>query len=147
MTTPYYNSRATKIAVVTNGEGYFEMACPHLSSSEFGGSGSNRGRQEGAEDRTKKNAEYWPATRSEWSPSRGVVFIIPCRLPSPSPKNQNLQIVCFNVNALNNEKFPLADCGVAADLWSAGCILAELYARKPIMPGRTELYGEVKPLT
>ncbi|KAI7995544.1 Protein adenylyltransferase SelO [Camellia lanceoleosa] len=31
------------------------------------------------------------------------------------------------------------DCGVAVDLWSAGCILAELYARKPIMPGRTEM--------
>ncbi|CAL9770439.1 unnamed protein product [Musa acuminata subsp. burmannicoides] len=28
--------------------------------------------------------------------------------------------------------------GVAVDLWSAGCILAELYAGKPIMPGRTE---------
>ncbi|KAL7196658.1 hypothetical protein ACSBR1_036636 [Camellia fascicularis] len=56
MTAPYYNSWATKIAVVTNGEGYFEMACPHLSSSEFGGSGSSRGRQEGAEDRTSSNA-------------------------------------------------------------------------------------------
>ncbi|KAF5932501.1 hypothetical protein HYC85_028672 [Camellia sinensis] len=31
------------------------------------------------------------------------------------------------------------DYGVAVDLWSAGCILAELYARKPIMPGRTEV--------
>uniref|UniRef100_A0A6I9QWB2 [RNA-polymerase]-subunit kinase n=1 Tax=Elaeis guineensis var. tenera TaxID=51953 RepID=A0A6I9QWB2_ELAGV len=28
--------------------------------------------------------------------------------------------------------------GVAVDLWSTGCILAELYAGKPIMPGRTE---------
>ncbi|THG06368.1 hypothetical protein TEA_025727 [Camellia sinensis var. sinensis] len=55
MTAPYYHSRATKIAVVTNGEGYFEIACPHLSSSEFGGSGSSRGRQEGAEDRTSSN--------------------------------------------------------------------------------------------
>ncbi|PKU72754.1 putative serine/threonine-protein kinase [Dendrobium catenatum] len=27
---------------------------------------------------------------------------------------------------------------VAVDLWSTGCILAELYAGKPIMPGRTE---------
>ncbi|KAG2677823.1 hypothetical protein I3760_12G114800 [Carya illinoinensis] len=27
----------------------------------------------------------------------------------------------------------------AVDLWSAGCILAELYAGKPIMPGRTEV--------
>ncbi|KAJ3696765.1 hypothetical protein LUZ61_000470 [Rhynchospora tenuis] len=29
--------------------------------------------------------------------------------------------------------------GVAVDLWSTGCILAELLAGKPIMPGRTEV--------
>ncbi|XP_042500073.1 probable serine/threonine-protein kinase At1g54610 [Macadamia integrifolia] len=29
--------------------------------------------------------------------------------------------------------------GVSVDLWSAGCILAELLAGKPIMPGRTEV--------
>ncbi|KAL6553964.1 hypothetical protein OROMI_019637 [Orobanche minor] len=28
---------------------------------------------------------------------------------------------------------------VAVDLWSTGCLLGELYARKPIMPGRTEV--------
>ncbi|QHO57689.1 putative serine/threonine-protein kinase [Arachis hypogaea] len=28
--------------------------------------------------------------------------------------------------------------GVGVDLWSAGCILAELLAKKPIMPGRTK---------
>ncbi|XWS62393.1 hypothetical protein CRYUN_Cryun06bG0006900 [Craigia yunnanensis] len=31
------------------------------------------------------------------------------------------------------------DYGVAVDLWSSGCILAELLAGKPIMPGRTEV--------
>ncbi|KAH9603967.1 hypothetical protein KSS87_023570 [Heliosperma pusillum] len=31
------------------------------------------------------------------------------------------------------------DYGVGIDLWSAGCILAELFARRPIMPGRTEV--------
>jgi cyclin-dependent kinase 12/13 len=31
------------------------------------------------------------------------------------------------------------DYGVAVDLWSAGCILAELLTGKPIMPGRTEV--------
>ncbi|KAE8687416.1 putative serine/threonine-protein kinase [Hibiscus syriacus] len=31
------------------------------------------------------------------------------------------------------------DYGAAVDLWSAGCILAELFAGKPIMPGRTEV--------
>ncbi|KAE8678088.1 Cyclin-dependent kinase C-1 [Hibiscus syriacus] len=29
--------------------------------------------------------------------------------------------------------------GTAVDLWSTGCVLAELYAGKPIMPGRTEV--------
>ncbi|GFZ05660.1 protein kinase superfamily protein [Actinidia rufa] len=29
--------------------------------------------------------------------------------------------------------------GVSVDLWSTGCILGELYAGKPIMPGRTEV--------
>uniref|UniRef100_A0A803NCK2 Protein kinase domain-containing protein n=2 Tax=Chenopodium quinoa TaxID=63459 RepID=A0A803NCK2_CHEQI len=29
--------------------------------------------------------------------------------------------------------------GVSVDLWSAGCILGELYTGKPIMPGRTEV--------
>ncbi|KAK4794802.1 hypothetical protein SAY86_012796 [Trapa natans] len=29
--------------------------------------------------------------------------------------------------------------GVGVDLWSAGCILAELYAGEPILPGRTEV--------
>ncbi|XVE94211.1 hypothetical protein REPUB_Repub01dG0262400 [Reevesia pubescens] len=31
------------------------------------------------------------------------------------------------------------DYGVAVDLWSSGCILAELFAGKPIMSGRTEV--------
>ncbi|XP_008796211.1 probable serine/threonine-protein kinase At1g54610 [Phoenix dactylifera] len=31
------------------------------------------------------------------------------------------------------------DYGVGVDLWSAGCILAELLSGKPIMPGRTEV--------
>ncbi|XP_062176842.1 probable serine/threonine-protein kinase At1g09600 isoform X1 [Alnus glutinosa] len=32
-----------------------------------------------------------------------------------------------------------SDYGIAVDLWSTGCILAELFAGKPIMPGRTEV--------
>ncbi|XVF64280.1 hypothetical protein PTKIN_Ptkin09bG0156000 [Pterospermum kingtungense] len=31
------------------------------------------------------------------------------------------------------------DYGVGIDLWSAGCLLAEMFARRPIMPGRTEV--------
>lgn len=29
--------------------------------------------------------------------------------------------------------------GPAVDLWSAGCVLGELYTNRPIMPGRTEV--------
>lgn len=29
--------------------------------------------------------------------------------------------------------------GVEVDLWSAGCILGELYTGKPILPGKTEV--------
>lgn len=30
--------------------------------------------------------------------------------------------------------------GVGIDLWSVGCVLAELFAGEPIMPGRTEVW-------
>lgn len=32
------------------------------------------------------------------------------------------------------------DYGIGIDMWSVGCILAELLMGKPIMPGRTEVY-------
>ena len=35
--------------------------------------------------------------------------------------------------------------GVGVDLWSAGCILAELLAGKPIMPGRNEVIKSLFP--
>lgn len=31
------------------------------------------------------------------------------------------------------------DYGVGIDLWSAGCLLAEMFSGKPLMPGRTEV--------
>lgn len=31
------------------------------------------------------------------------------------------------------------DYGTAIDLWSVGCILGELFAGRPILPGRTEV--------
>lgn len=36
------------------------------------------------------------------------------------------------------------DYGAAIDLWSVGCILAELFTGKPIMPGRTEVSSSFK---
>ncbi|KAJ8572654.1 hypothetical protein K7X08_009165 [Anisodus acutangulus] len=73
--------------------------------------------------------------------------------------NGNLKIGDFGLATLNqnNQRQPLTsrvvtlwyrppelllgatDYGVAVDLWSSGCIVAELFAGKPIMPGRTEV--------
>lgn len=36
--------------------------------------------------------------------------------------------------------------GVAIDMWSVGCIIAELFAGKPIMPGTTEVVGSFESL-
>ena len=37
------------------------------------------------------------------------------------------------------------DYGNAIDLWSAGCLLAEMFVGRPIMPGRTELQQKHSP--
>ncbi|CAN1766154.1 Vicilin Cor a 11.0101 [Linum perenne] len=90
MAGPFYNSKATKIAYVADGEGYFEMACPHISSSQ-----SSRGQTYGK-------------VRSKLT--RGTVFIVPAGHPVAtvaSAKN-DLQVLCFEVNAHGNFKFPLA---------------------------------------
>jgi mannose-6-phosphate isomerase-like protein (cupin superfamily) len=86
MAGPYYNSRATKISVVVEGEGFFEMACPHLSSS----SGSYQ----------KVSARL----------RRGMVFVAPAGHPVAviASQNNNLQVLCFEVNAHGNSRFPLA---------------------------------------
>ncbi|KAI4372651.1 hypothetical protein MLD38_010854 [Melastoma candidum] len=176
---PYFNSRATKICYVPENEGYFEMACPHLSSTksqrhhhhgrygrgegEYGrgeqyGWGERYGRGEGEFGRGE---QYGRGERYDWGESefgggerygrgesefgrgdsrygrgdsrrayrrrsehgrmqtyqtvrssltRGTTFIIPAGHPvvSMASKNNNLQIVCFEINAENNVRFPLA---------------------------------------
>ncbi|NP_001291343.1 vicilin-like antimicrobial peptides 2-2 precursor [Sesamum indicum] len=96
MTAPHYNSKATKIALVVDGEGYFEMACPHMSRSRGSYQGETRGRP----------SYQRVASRL----TRGTVVIIPAGHPfvAVASSNQNLQVLCFEVNANNNEKFPLA---------------------------------------
>ncbi|KAK2973725.1 hypothetical protein RJ640_019725 [Escallonia rubra] len=105
METPFYNTKATKIALVVEGEGYFEMACPHLSSS--GSQEGQRGRGEGSQERQKSSPSYKKVS-ARLRP--GVVFVVPPGHPNlaVASKNQNLQIVCFDINAQNNEIVALA---------------------------------------
>lgn len=102
MTAPYYNSKSTKIAIVVDGEGYFEMACPHLSQSQ--------GRQE---ERYESQRETRGGTSYQTVQSRlrvGTVVVVPAGHPfvAVASNNQNLQLLCFEINAYGNEKFTLA---------------------------------------
>lgn len=90
MTIPYYNSKATKISIVVDGEGYFEMACPHLSQQQ---------------------QERGPSYQKVSSPlKRGTVVVVPAGHPSVAvaSNNQNLQLLCFELNSKNNKRYPLA---------------------------------------
>ncbi|EEF37595.1 vicilin Cor a 11.0101 [Ricinus communis] len=93
MAGPLYNSRATKIAIVTQGEGYMEMACPHLSG--------------GSEHQGRKGQTYG-RVRSRLRP--GTVFIVPAGHPvaTVASPNNNLAVLCFEVNAQGNIRYTLA---------------------------------------
>ncbi|KAK4482286.1 hypothetical protein RD792_009438 [Penstemon davidsonii] len=95
MTAPLYNTKSTTIAVVVEGEGYFEMACPHLSSESQGSR-----RPAGGPSYQKVSTRL----------RQGTAVVIPAGHPSVvvASKNQNLQIVGFEINGSNNEKIPLA---------------------------------------
>lgn len=98
MAAPFYNSKATKIAFVVDGEGFFEMACPHISSEQGGsrwqGEQGNRPSFQRVTGRLK----------------RGVVVVVPAGHPvtTIASGSTNLQILCFEVNAKGNTRYPLA---------------------------------------
>ncbi|KAH7517239.1 hypothetical protein FEM48_Zijuj09G0041800 [Ziziphus jujuba var. spinosa] len=107
MTAPLYNSRATKIAFVIDGEGCFEMACPHLSS---GSSSEQYGHGQGSRSSMQKQKKSKRYQRVSGRLTRGVVFIVPAGHPYSlvaSPSN-NLEVVCFEVDSEGNIKYPLA---------------------------------------
>ncbi|XP_062024244.1 vicilin Jug r 6.0101-like [Rosa rugosa] len=100
MTAPSFNSKATKIAFVLDGEGFFEMACPHLASQ--GGSQHQQQRQR------RSSSPSYQNVRGDLR--RGTVFIVPAGHPvtAIASSNNNLQVICFEVNAKDNVRFPLA---------------------------------------
>ncbi|XP_010938562.1 vicilin Cor a 11.0101 [Elaeis guineensis] len=86
MMAPHYNSMATLAALVVEGEGYFEMACPHI---EQGGT-------------------HYQAVRSQVSP--GSVFMIPAGHPvvAVASRDENLQVLFLGMNAKHNRVHFLA---------------------------------------
>ncbi|XP_068650628.1 vicilin Jug r 6.0101-like [Aristolochia californica] len=95
MTAPYYNSKATKVAVETEGNGYFEMVCPHIASS------GPRQKKQGTEEQYQKIS-------GRLSP--GHVVVVPAGHPIVivASRGRNLEDICFDINVCNNEKYYLA---------------------------------------
>jgi mannose-6-phosphate isomerase-like protein (cupin superfamily) len=91
MVAPYYNSRATKISFVVEGEGWLEMACPHVSSGK-----------------ESQGERFFENIRAPLR--KGTVFVAPAGHPivTIASETKNLQLLCFEVNAKGNIRFPLA---------------------------------------
>lgn len=106
MEGPFFNTRATKIAVVVKGEGYMEMACPHVSQQQQG-----QGQSTGEQRREQQHQSASPHYQRLSSPlKRGMLFVVPAGHPLivVAGNNRNLEIVCFDVNAENNRRESLA---------------------------------------
>ncbi|CAL9023709.1 unnamed protein product [Prunus brigantina] len=101
MVGPFFNSRATKISFVLDGEGYFEMASPHVSST------GKQEQQPQPQQRQKSSPRY---QKISGNLRRGAVFVAPAGHPMTAiaSRNSNLQIICFEVNAHDNIRVPLA---------------------------------------
>ncbi|KAL6638027.1 hypothetical protein ACP70R_025599 [Stipagrostis hirtigluma subsp. patula] len=122
MMAPSYSTRATKIAVVVEGSGYFEMACPHLASS-----GSSQRRQRQREHGGRRREEWGREGESEEEEEQGgqksrgyqqvrsriregSVIVIPAGHPTAlvAGEDENLAVLCFGVHAGFDEKVFLA---------------------------------------
>ncbi|KAK9146623.1 hypothetical protein Sjap_006526 [Stephania japonica] len=117
MIGPYYNSIATTLAFVVKGTGYSEMVCPHLSSSSYereserGERGESQEGSRGQGQRGQGQGQRGPSyTRVRSNLSPGDWLVVPAGHPvaTVSSTNQNLQVVCFEVNSWSNERIPLA---------------------------------------
>ncbi|MGI4699468.1 cupin domain-containing protein, partial [Klebsiella pneumoniae] len=98
MSTIFFNSKSIKLSVVTNGDGQLQMACPHMAQE------SEQGR-EGSQEQISQSYEKVEARLRQ-----GVVFVTPPGHPFTlvASNNQNLEVLCFEINARNNERTPLA---------------------------------------
>lgn len=102
MMVPHFNSRATWVVFVSEGDGYFEMACPHVHGGQW-----QRGRREEEGEREERIGRF---ERVAGRLSQGGVLVIPAGHPiaiMASP-NENLRLVGFGINAENNKRNFLA---------------------------------------
>ncbi|KAM0853197.1 hypothetical protein ACQ4PT_051255 [Festuca glaucescens] len=130
MMAPRYSTRATKIAVVVEGNGYFEMACPHKTDSSGRSERrehSEHGREEEGEQGQKKSRGY-RQVRAQIK--EGSVIVLPAGHPATfvAGNEGNLAVICFGVGSSNDEEVFLT---------GGNSLLKQLDA-----PAKTLVFGE-----
>lgn len=111
MMAPSYSTRANKIAIVVDGEGYFEMACPHVSGGRSPSQRRERGRGREQEEEEREEEHKSRSYRQVKSRIReGSVIVVPAGHPTAlvAGEDKNLAVLCFGVNANFDEKVFLA---------------------------------------
>ena len=170
MSTIFFNSKAIKISVVTNGAGELQMACPHLAQEQgqgqqgHGGSqegqgqqgrggsqeqeqgqGGRGGSQEGQGQQGRGGSQEQEQGQGQGSRGgsqqqsyekvqarlrQGVVFVTPPGHPLTlvASNNQNLEVLCFEINARNNGRIALAGNQVITKLFKIVpiCLIKQL---------------------
>ena len=98
MTAPSFNTKSISIAMVINGEGIIEMACPHLSHQYDISSSRQRGEEEIAYHKVRAKLRT------------GTVYVVPAGHPITeiASTNGRLQILWFDINPKGNERQFLA---------------------------------------
>ncbi|KAF3457105.1 hypothetical protein FNV43_RR01762 [Rhamnella rubrinervis] len=96
----HHNSRATIVSLVLEGSGQYEMACPHLSSQEEG--------EQMEDSHHISSGNRFQKVSANLSP--GDVFVVPAGHPISivASQNQNLRMLGFGINGLNNQRNFLA---------------------------------------
>ncbi|MCL7042585.1 hypothetical protein MKW94_026608 [Papaver nudicaule] len=102
MMAPFYNSKSSRFVMVVKGQGYFEMACPHISKTQ------QRGERTEEQEETEQQGVHYERISAQLR--SGTAFVIPASHPTTivASKNQNLQMVVFGINVRDNHKNFLA---------------------------------------
>ncbi|CAN6439706.1 unnamed protein product [Victoria cruziana] len=110
MLAPSYDSRATKIAITIRGRGYMEMACPHVSESQEdhsgGGEEEDRSTERGGGEGEEEQGARYQRMSAELSPM--TVFVAPAGHPLAIVADEDLHILCFEINSSDNHKSMVA---------------------------------------
>ncbi|CAN4091293.1 unnamed protein product [Withania somnifera] len=107
MVLPYYNTRSTRLVMVVEGSGRFEMACPHLGGQKQG-QGSHGGRRGQEEEQEQEGNVHYQKVRGTLNV--GDLLVVPAGHPVTcmATGSSNLRMVGFGVNARSNKKNFLA---------------------------------------